>query len=83
MVLTCPNCGNAPQVCSCAIHLDNPNMWIVVRRGIKDITSKGVIIRVGLSEDQAKLSASLYSDNHMGYNYWAMPETSYHKPFSA
>jgi len=64
------------------IRLDNPNMWIVVRRKINDRKSKGDIIRVGLHKEQAEHSAALYANNHMGYNYWAMPETSYHKSFS-
>lgn len=66
-----------------SIRLDNPNMWIVVRRKINNRTSKGDILRVGLHEKQAKHAARLFADNHLGYNYWAMPETSYHSPFSA
>lgn len=64
------------------MRLDNPNMWIVVSRCPNDMTSKGNIERFGLNQTKANGIAEQLNISHPSLCFWAMPETSYDKPFS-
>lgn len=53
--------------------------WIVVERAVRDTTSRGTIIRKGLTERGAKRVAASHNRAYLcgGYNYWAMLRKDY------
>jgi len=54
--------------------------WCVVKRHIKDITSKGDIIKKNITQKDARRLALWYA--HEDYHYWAMHIDSYNTPFA-
>lgn len=61
------------------MHLPHPDGWIVVERHVRDTTSRGTIIRAGLSERGAKAIAAQLNRDRLcgGYQHWAMPRADY------
>jgi hypothetical protein len=49
--------------------------WIVVMRHVRDTSSRGTIVKLGLKEPSARYVAQ--SRQHPNYNYWAMPGREY------
>jgi hypothetical protein len=53
--------------------------WVVVTRHVRDSTSRGQIVKTGLTEDQAKALAKqiLSHPTSKSINAWAFPKSEY------